>query len=147
MNMLHVHAAVAITQTRSTPVLLTVPCTVIALPETARSPWNVVALSAGFEVFISANSDLLVAGFSPALSIHYTRRRLAAFFLNSSDSTFISIEHDPRFSSVRAIYCFQFFTNSIWLTIRWNRSSVLPRGLPSLFPSHAGWACGPCETE
>src|SRR6267378_3162339 len=46
-----VHAAVATTQSRSRPVLLTVPCSVIASPK-ATWPLNAFSLSAGLEVRI-----------------------------------------------------------------------------------------------
>src|SRR5216684_4271094 len=46
-----VHAAVATTQSRRKPVLLTVPCSVIASPK-ATWPLNAFSLSAGFDVRI-----------------------------------------------------------------------------------------------
>src|SRR5258707_14184240 len=46
-----VHAAVATTQSRSRPVLLTVPCSVIASPK-ATWPLNAFSLRAGLEVCI-----------------------------------------------------------------------------------------------
>src|SRR5712664_2970568 len=45
-----VHAAVATTQSSNTPVLLTVPCKVIASPPTAISPRKAFSFSAGLEV-------------------------------------------------------------------------------------------------
>src|SRR5260370_700554 len=47
----HVQAAVATTQSRSRPVLLTVPCSVIASPK-ATWPLNALSLSAGLDVRI-----------------------------------------------------------------------------------------------
>src|SRR5580693_6683841 len=44
-----VQAEVATTQSSSTPVLLTVPCTVIASP-TPTTPWKAFSFSAGLEV-------------------------------------------------------------------------------------------------
>src|ERR1700676_2876460 len=46
-----VHAAVAMTNSKSSPVLLTVPCRVIASPY-ATWPLNAFSLSAGFDVRI-----------------------------------------------------------------------------------------------
>src|SRR6266581_83171 len=47
----HVHAAVATTQSRRKPVLLTVPCSVIASPK-ATWPLKAFSLSAGLDVRI-----------------------------------------------------------------------------------------------
>src|ERR1700730_7141210 len=52
-NKFQVQAAVAITHTNSTPVLLTVPCSVIASPKATPSPRNVRSFNAGFDVLIS----------------------------------------------------------------------------------------------
>src|SRR5271168_681883 len=60
--MFQVQAAVAITQISSKPVLLTVPCSVIASPSPTPSPWNALAFRAGFDVLIkSATVTLLCA--------------------------------------------------------------------------------------
>src|SRR5882672_526089 len=70
-----VHAAVATTQSRSRPVLLTVPCSVIASPK-ATWPLNAFSLSAGLEVRIRfaiaeilPNDEFLI---SPNLALNST---------------------------------------------------------------------------
>src|SRR5947209_20360075 len=50
----HDQAAVAMAQTSSSPVLLTVPLRVMVSPNAMPSPLNVLSFNAGFEVFMSA---------------------------------------------------------------------------------------------
>src|SRR5271156_1543913 len=60
--MFQVQAAVAITQSSSTPVLLTVPCSVMGSPTLTPAPWKALAFRAGFDVLIkSATMNLLCA--------------------------------------------------------------------------------------
>src|SRR6266446_1183117 len=57
-----VHAAVATTQSKRKPVLLTVPCSVIASPK-ATWPLKAFSLSAGLEVRIRLAMDISLIGY------------------------------------------------------------------------------------
>src|SRR5205823_6368617 len=79
----HVQAAVAITQSRSTPVLLTVPCTVMASPKAARSPLKTSSFRAGFEVRISCAMDAPIVLF--ILAQRRKPKALATNFANEHE--------------------------------------------------------------
>src|SRR5216684_7837180 len=67
----HVQAAVATTQSRSRPVLLTVPCKVIASPK-AACPLKAFSFSAGFDVRIR----LAIVKILPAAELRFSRDSL-----------------------------------------------------------------------
>src|SRR5579863_8084276 len=60
MKTFQVHAAVATTHNNRSPVLLTVPCTVIASPIPAPSPSNAFGFNAGFDVLIRSATVVLL---------------------------------------------------------------------------------------